>query len=109
MGLFPVPIFPFGPLVAALVMAALVEGRSGVKSLLAQMVKWRAAPRWYVMALLLPLGVTLGAVYVNVIFFGAPDPTGSLLAALPMALPIFLLALLSPFQGALGEELGWRG
>jgi membrane protease YdiL (CAAX protease family) len=108
-GLFPVPIFPFGPLAAALVVAALVDGRAGVKSLLAQLVKWRAAPRWYALALLLPLGVTLVAAFANVFFFGAPDPRPSLLATLPMALPMFVLALLSPLQGALGEELGWRG
>ena len=108
LGVWSIPTFPFGPLIAVLVVTAVADGGSGVKSLLGQMVKWRAAPRWYAMALLLPLGVTLAAIYANR-FFGAPDPTPGVLALLPSALPIFALALLSPFQGGLGEELGWRG
>jgi membrane protease YdiL (CAAX protease family) len=60
------------------------------------------------MALLLPIGVTLGAAYANVLL-GAPDPTDGILAALPRALPVFALLLLFPLSGAFGEELGWRG
>jgi membrane protease YdiL (CAAX protease family) len=79
-----------------------------VKGLLGQMVRWRVALRWYAVALLLPLCVILAAIYTNV-FFGAPNPTPSLLATLPLVAPIFVLALLFPLQGAMGEEPGWRG
>jgi hypothetical protein len=50
LGIFPVPMFPFGPLVAALVIAAVCGGRGAVKDLVAPMVPWGAAPGWYVYA-----------------------------------------------------------
>jgi membrane protease YdiL (CAAX protease family) len=109
LGLFPVPLFAFGPLLAALVVAAVCGGRRGTMDLLARMVQWRAAPRWYAYALLLPVAVALGAAVINVSVFGAPDPTNAILAALPSAAPGFLLLLLSPLSGSMGEEPGWRG
>jgi uncharacterized protein len=109
LGAFPVPLFPFGPLVAALIVGATSGGRAGTRELLRSMLQWRVAPRWYAFALLLPLAVTLGAAYGSVLAFGAADPTASILAALPSFLPGFALMMLNPLQGSLGEELGWRG
>src|SRR5689334_13180227 len=66
LGAFPVPMFTFGPLVAALIVAAVVGGRRDIRSLLLRMIQWRAAPRWYAFALLVPAAVTFGAAYLNV-------------------------------------------
>jgi hypothetical protein len=41
----------FGPALAAIVMAAVMGGRPGVKALLARVVRWRVGTRWYVVAL----------------------------------------------------------
>ena len=109
LGAFPVPFFPFGPLVAALIVGAASGGRAGTRELLRSMLQWRVAPRWYAFALLVPLAVTLGAAYGSVLAFGAADPTASILAALPSFLPGFALMMLNPLQGSMGEELGWRG
>jgi membrane protease YdiL (CAAX protease family) len=108
LGAFPVPVFTFGPFVAALALAALTDGRPGVRALLGTLVRWRVGLRWYALALLLPLAVALGATYASV-RLGAPDPTAVLLAALPGFPLLFAGLLLSPFSGAFGEELGWRG
>src|SRR5688572_11140725 len=66
LGDFPVPIFPFGPFLAALIVAPLVGGRPAAKDLLRRMVQWRAGWRWYALALLLPPAVAVAAVATNV-------------------------------------------
>ncbi len=106
---FPIPILPFGPFLAALVVAPLVGGWAATKTLLLRMVQWRAGWQWYAMALLLPVTVTVAAVYTNV-WLGAPPPSADFLfSQLPNVVPVFALLLLSPFSGSLGEEPGWRG
>ena len=102
-------MFPFGPLVAALIVAPICGGWTELRSLLLRMVQWRVAPRWYAFALLLPAGVALAAAYGNVLAFGASNPTSAILAALPGLVPAFALMMLNPLQGSLGEEPGWRG
>ena len=39
-----------GPLVAALGVTAATDGATAVRSLVARMVRWRVAPRWYLVA-----------------------------------------------------------
>ena len=109
LGAFPVPMFPFGPLVAAVIVAAACGGWQGTQRLLLPMLQWRAAPRWWAFALLVPAAVTVGAVYLNVVAFGAAVPTAAIVAALPSLLPGFVLMMVNPLQGSLGEEPGWRG
>ena len=41
----------FGPALAAIVMAAMINGRSGVQALLKRVVRWRVGVRWYAIAL----------------------------------------------------------
>jgi hypothetical protein len=72
---WPVPLgafLPPGPLFAALVVTAVVDGRSGLRALRNRLLRWRVGWRWYAIALGLPLAVVLGATTVNV-GFGAPD------------------------------------
>ena len=52
----------FGPLVAALVVLGITRGRVGIKDLLVRMVRWRVAPRHYLIALGIPIVLTGGAV-----------------------------------------------
>lgn len=95
----------YAPAVAALLVASFGRGRYGVRSLLGQLVRWRAGVRWYALALLGPIGLAV----VGVAVFGAlgGDPPTTWLVV-PSAGA--LLALLGPLvAGSLGEELGWRG
>lgn len=96
---------PLGPLVAALVVTALTEGRSGVKALLAGLVRWRVGIRWYAAVFLLPVAVCIAAACVNVLI-GAPMPQLSKLAGWREVAESFVFIFL--FIG-LGEEPGWRG
>ena len=108
LGVYPSPMMPSGPFIAALIVTAAIGGWPSTRTLLLRMLQWRVGARWYAFALLLPLLVTLAAAFVNV-QLGAANPTAAVLANLPDFVLIFLLLLLSPFAGGLGEEPGWRG
>ena len=57
------PLLPFGPLIAAAVVAAL---SGGLRELFGQLGRWRSAPRWYLAAVLVPVAVTALAAVVTV-------------------------------------------
>jgi len=102
----PFPVFPYGPFLAALIVAGLTVGRGGVKELLSRLLKWRVGLRWYVLALLLPIILAVAAVYLDVLL-GAVAPSSEQLASWPSLFLLFPLTLL--IGGPLGEEPGWRG
>src|SRR5215204_752248 len=80
-GLYSAPIASFGPFLAALVVLAITQGKSGIGGLLRRMVRWRVEIRWYAVALLLPVGIALAATALNVLL-GAQAPSAADLAAL---------------------------
>jgi membrane protease YdiL (CAAX protease family) len=89
----------FGPLVAATYLTAQTEGRAGVRTLFASLLSWRVAPRWYVIALLVP-GLSLSALMWLMHRAGHPGPWYFLPSA-PQLVVAFIVAI--------GEETGWRG
>jgi hypothetical protein len=106
--LSPAALVGFGPFLAALVVSGLTGGRSAVKDLLRQIVRWRIGLRWYALALGLPVLVTGLAAALNVLL-GAPAPGPDQLGQWPSILPSFFLLLLVPGIGGAWEEPGWRG
>jgi membrane protease YdiL (CAAX protease family) len=108
LGLYPNPVFGFGPFLAALLVLAITNGKSGVGGLLRRMVRWRVGLGWYAVALLLPVGLALGATVLNVML-GARAPSSVELGSWPSLLVIFALVLLVPGLGGAWEEPGWRG
>ena len=107
-GLYPNPVFSFGPFLAALVVLAIMQGKSGLGGLLRRMVRWRVGIRWYAVALLVPVAITLAATGLNVLL-GARAPSSADLGGWTDLLPAFLLILLIPGLGGAWEEPGWRG
>jgi membrane protease YdiL (CAAX protease family) len=99
--------FAGSPLVAALVVIGIADGRAGYRDLLARVVRWRVGWIWYVVALGLPAALVLVTGLVNS-WFGAPAPA---LGAVVWTDVLLLLAVrvVDPTDGALGEEPGWRG
>jgi uncharacterized protein len=96
-----------GPSVSGLVMTALMGGRAGLRDLLARMLRWRAAGKWWAMALL------TGPVLVAAVIFGlmlySPDFTpGVLTAEDRLGMLVFAIAW-GLVGGGLLEELGWTG
>lgn len=97
----------YGPLLAALLVTALTDGWPGIKDLGARLVRWRVAPRVYLIILLLPVfmqsvGILLHSLVTGRPIVLAPDrqPWIELLSFFPL---LFL-----GFDG-IGEEVGWRG
>jgi uncharacterized protein len=107
LGWFPVPILAFGPSLAAVIVAALTGGWSGLRALLSRLLRWRVGLGWYAVALLSPIPLFLAVVYLNV-QLGAPAPSRAALTAWSSMAVLLLGFVVSPFTGP-WEELGWRG
>ena len=88
----------FGPALAAIIMAAVTEGKSGVKALLSRIVLSRVGLPWYVIALGLPTVLSLATAGLAYLLGGSEFTVGALA---PIELVLFVLVV--------GEELGWRG
>jgi len=99
---------PFGPLIAALIVLGVVQGRSGLADLGRRMLRWRVGVRWYVLAIVLPLGATLVAIGLN-LALGAPVSALDDLDPWYLLIGLFFLRLINPLDGPMGEEPGWRG
>jgi membrane protease YdiL (CAAX protease family) len=109
LGLYPIsPVFSFGPFLAALVVLAITNGKTGVGGLLRRMVRWRVGLRWYAVALLLPAGLALAATVLNILL-GAQVPSSAELGGWSALLLVFFVSLLIPGLGGAWEEPGWRG
>jgi membrane protease YdiL (CAAX protease family) len=93
--------FVASPSVFGFIFTRLVDGKAGVRALLARAGRWRVKPIWYAASLLF-IPAVIG---VSVLIRGAlGESLGGLdiLANLAFAVPIALLA-------AVMEEFGWRG
>ena len=108
LGLIPVPVASFGPFLAALIVLAVTEGRSGVIGLFRRMGRWRVGAVWYLVALALPVALSGVAVMINVALGAEADLT---LASVNWfgILSTFAMVLLIPGFGGAWEEPGWRG
>ena len=89
----------FGPALAAIIMAAVLGGRSGVTALLERVVRWRVGGRWYVLAVGLPALLALTAAALAVLLGVSTSVQIGALSVLDFV--IFIVVV--------GEELGWRG
>src|SRR5919107_2061994 len=107
-GIWPIPFLAGGPLIAALIMVPLTQGRAGLRELGSRMIRWRVGWRWYAAALGLPLGVLLTTVALNITLgAGAPSLVG--VGSLSTILMVVAVRLIDPMNGPMGEEPGWRG
>jgi uncharacterized protein len=57
-----IPWFTFGPMLAALIVTALVGGGASLKTLLRRQVQWRVGLGWYAVAIGLPIALELATV-----------------------------------------------
>ena len=95
----------FGPTLAAFIMAAITEGKTGVVTLLRRYVRWRVGLPWYIFALLvIPVLLFLGVLLFAGGFADFHAPTISFLQT-------YLVTYVAIFfaGGPFGEEPGWRG
>ncbi len=98
----------FSPLIAALIVVSLTEGRAGLRRLGARLLRWRVAWWWYAVAIAVPLAMQLSSVGANVVA-GAGAPSWTQFSSWYSVLAVFGLSMVNPTGGPLGEEPGWRG
>ena len=98
-------INPLGPLLAALILSALVGGRAQVGAWLRRSFTPTGRLRWYALAIVIVVGVYSAAVGIALLA-GAAVPAGEDLRAWPEILFVFPLYLVVI---AATEESGWRG
>jgi membrane protease YdiL (CAAX protease family) len=84
--------------------------RRGIRELLQTLTVWRAPPIWYVVALVLPVVISLAGIALFALL-GQPLPlfprSEPIRDLLPLLVTTFVTTLL--YGGPLGEEAGWRG
>jgi membrane protease YdiL (CAAX protease family) len=89
----------FGPALAAIIMAAVTEGKAGVKALLSRVVLWRVSLPWYVVALGLPTVLSIATAALAYLLGTTEFIRVGALTPIELVL----------FMAIVGEELGWRG
>lgn len=94
----------FGPLVAAALVTWAVS--DDLQAWAAQIIDWRVAPRWYLVAVGLPILITVGGVGTGLVLAGASLDL-SILGQRLLIFPVVLLVTL--IVGGGQEEPGWRG
>ncbi|MGP3533859.1 CPBP family glutamic-type intramembrane protease [Microbacterium sp. RD1] len=90
-----------GPITAAFLITALVDGRRGLKAWGRRLWHWKVAPRWYAITL---LGVPAGMILIGLLFSGGQIQAPSI-AALTAFVPVLLFQMVTT---GLAEEPGWR-
>jgi membrane protease YdiL (CAAX protease family) len=95
----------FGPSLAALIIVAISEGRSGLREIGRRLLVWRVGFGWYLVIFLITPIIILPAIGIHILLGGSGlewnDPSRWYLI-----FPAFLQILV---LGVLGEEIGWRG
>ena len=98
-------LYPFGSVIAAIIVASVTQGMDGLKDLLSRCLRWRVGLRWYAAALLVPAAIGLAVMVLNTLL-GAPLPT---LAQLGPWYGIFLMLPMAMIDAPLQENSGWHG
>jgi len=99
-------LIPYGPMIAAFIVLAVVAGRSGVAGLWKQMTRWRVGWKWWLLAPGVLIAVHLCALMINVAL-GAKIVNTAHVESLPLDLSATVLPLL--LLGGQWEEPGWMG
>jgi membrane protease YdiL (CAAX protease family) len=119
---FPSAVFPdwpglltflmgFGPVIAAILVAAVTEGKNGVRLLIEPIKHWRVGIQWYFIVLIGPAITMVAAVYLYGLFGNGPAIPDSI-QVIPMIGDHLLILLFVFFYQVIiiwGEEIGWRG
>ena len=109
----PIPLFlelitGWAPLIAAVVVSALIAGREGVRKLLSRFLVWRVGIQWYIVAFSLLAMVILGGIGLHVLFGGAmPVIPAAGASVINILLSFALLIVVGVVINT--EEIAWRG
>jgi membrane protease YdiL (CAAX protease family) len=101
----------WAPGLAAILLAVLATGKTGVRNLVRPLRSWRVGVGWYAFALLLPAGHWAAAFGLDRLlgrtYELGPGPVPAQFG--PQQAVMVPIIVVFAFPNALGEELGWRG
>ncbi len=97
---------PLGPLVAGIIMTAIVSGGSGRRGFFWRLIRCRVGVKWYALAFAVPVLLCLVAVAITLCFVSRSRVSPLTIDKMRELPERFVFILL--FIG-LGEEPGWRG
>ncbi len=103
---FHLYLAPFGPTMAAFLLAYINEGRSGVWDLLKRGIDFRFKKIWFVPIFLL-MPAIVGVSFLLAVFSGEPMPENTVLSQPWIIIPAFFYIFF--LGGPVEEEFGWRG
>jgi len=92
------------PSTLAVLLTALAEGRRNAAMLLKKLFQWRISLKWYIVALVLPIGIILLADVLASLLVWSPAVQFRLPPSSQLITNFILIVLI-----AVLEELGWRG
>ncbi len=101
--MFAMLLGTFAPTIASIVMTGFLEGKPGVKKLLAKFLVWRVGFRWWLVTFLLAPVAILAAMGIYTLQGGNLGQLDLSQWYVVLLGPVFALPLF------VGEELGWRG
>ncbi len=102
-------LFPYGPMLAAVIVAGITCGKDGLKDMFRRCTLWRVGIKWYAAALLLPAAIALAAVYFSILLGGDESFTEHINLEQISLFSLFLLFPIAMIDAPLGEDSGWRG
>jgi membrane protease YdiL (CAAX protease family) len=97
---------PLGPLLAGIIMTAIVSGRSGLREFFGRLIRCRVGAKWYAITFLTPVLICLIAVAITLCFADRSQVSQFSTEKLREIPDRFIFIL---FFIGLGEEPGWRG
>ena len=98
----------WAPGIAAVLIAAVIAGRVGVRDLLRRFLIWRVGLQWYVFALFLIAAIILGGIGLHILFGGAmPVIPAAGSPVLNTGIVFLVFILLGVVLNT--EEIAWRG
>jgi hypothetical protein len=95
-----------GPVIAGILLIAIVDGKSGFKDFSSRLFKWKIAAHWYAVALL------IAPILISIILFGFSMMSQSFLPTLVNAdnkLGLLLTGIVMGLLVGFFEEVGWTG
>lgn len=98
----------YGPMLSALIVTGIGQGKSGLKDLIRRMFMWRVCPKWWLVAFS-PLIIGLAVIFLLNRLAGSQidlSDLGMVNYLPPLGVGVLLLWILT---FGLGEETGWRG
>ena len=92
------------PVIMAILLTALAEGRQSLSTLLKKLFQWRIGFKWYAITLCLSVGIILASSILAYLLRWTP----TLQFSIPVASMLIVNGVVSMLAGVL-EEFGWRG